>query len=145
MYDAELIGTDPSNRPRRIKIKETNLRPVTLGSSKRSRWVNGWWRLVIRSRCHRLSRLVLWSAKGRRINIVEDKFPLNRLSRRMPPLIRGNSGGALVNKNGELGGYQYRPSYRAPVSYTGYAFAVPVDIAKKIVNELDQVWYCSES
>ncbi|MBL8965277.1 MAG: trypsin-like peptidase domain-containing protein, partial [Phycisphaerae bacterium] len=75
------------------------------------------------------------SAKGRRINIVEDRFPIESFIQTDAAINPGNSGGALVNKNGELVGINTAIS--SPTgSYTGYAFAVPIDIAKKIVNDL---------
>jgi len=75
------------------------------------------------------------SAKGRRINIVEDKFPIESFIQTDAAINPGNSGGALVNKNGELVGINTAILSRTG-SYTGYAFAVPVDIAKKVVDDL---------
>jgi serine protease Do len=51
------------------------------------------------------------------------------------PINPGNSGGALVNVNGELVGINTAILSRTG-SYTGYGFAVPVDIATKIANDL---------
>jgi len=135
VYDAELIGTDPSTDLAVLKIKETNLRPVTLGSSK-SLAVGEW--VVAVGNPFSLSSTVtagIVSAKGRRINIVEDKFPIESFIQTDAAINPGNSGGALVNKNGELVGINTAILSRTG-SYTGYAFAVPVDIAKKIVNDL---------
>ena len=50
VYDAELIGTDPSTDLAVLKIKETNLPAVTLAIPRHSMWVNGWWPSVILSR-----------------------------------------------------------------------------------------------
>jgi S1-C subfamily serine protease len=135
VYDAELIGTDPSTDLAVLKIKETNLRPVTLGSSK-ALAVGEW--VVAVGNPFSLSSTVtagIVSAKGRRINIVEDKFPIESFIQTDAAINPGNSGGALVNKNGELVGINTAILSRTG-SYTGYAFAVPVDIAKKIVNDL---------
>src|SRR5690606_32905779 len=47
----------------------------------------------------------------------------------------GNSGGALVNKSGELVGINTAILSRTG-SYTGYAFAVPIDLVRKVVDDL---------
>src|SRR5690606_597684 len=53
------------------------------------------------------------------------------------PIYPCNSGGALVNVNGELVGINTAILSRTG-SYTGYGFAVPVDIATKVANDLIQ-------
>jgi serine protease Do len=75
------------------------------------------------------------SAKGRKINIVDDRFPLESFIQTDAAINPGNSGGALVNKNGDLVGINTAILSRTG-SYTGYAFAVPVDIVKKSVDDL---------
>ncbi len=134
-YDAELIGTDASTDLAVLKIKETNLPAITLGSSK-ALAVGEW--VVAVGNPFSLSSTVtvgIVSAKGRRINIVEDKFPIESFIQTDAAINPGNSGGALVNKNGELVGINTAILSRTG-SYTGYAFAVPVDIAKKVVDDL---------
>jgi S1-C subfamily serine protease len=134
-YDAELIGTDPSTDLAVLKIKETNLPAVTIGSSK-ALAVGEW--VVAVGNPFSLSSTVtvgIVSAKGRRINIVEDKFPIESFIQTDAAINPGNSGGALVNKNGDLVGINTAILSRTG-SYTGYAFAVPVDIAKKVVEDL---------
>ncbi len=134
-YEAELIGTDASTDLAVLKIKESNLPSITLGSSK-SLAVGEW--VVAVGNPFSLSSTVtvgIVSAKGRRINIVEDKFPIESFIQTDAAINPGNSGGALVNKNGELIGINTAILSRTG-SYTGYAFAVPVDIAKKVVDDL---------
>ncbi len=135
VYDAELIGTDPSTDLGVLKIKETNLPAITLGDSK-TLAVGEW--VVAVGNPFSLSSTVtagIVSAKGRRINIVEDKFPIESFIQTDAAINPGNSGGALVNKKGDLVGINTAILSRTG-SYTGYAFAVPVDIAKKVVNDL---------
>ncbi|NOT74163.1 MAG: PDZ domain-containing protein [Cyclobacteriaceae bacterium] len=135
VYDAELIGTDPSTDLGVLKIKETNLPAITLGNSK-TLAVGEW--VVAVGNPFSLSSTVtagIVSAKGRRINIVEDKFPIESFIQTDAAINPGNSGGALVNKSGDLVGINTAILSRTG-SYTGYAFAVPVDIAKKVVNDL---------
>jgi Do/DeqQ family serine protease len=134
-YDAELIGTDPSTDLAVLKIKETNLPAVVLGNSK-NLTVGEW--VVAVGNPFSLSSTVtagIVSAKGRRINIVDDKFPIESFIQTDAAINPGNSGGALVNKNGELVGINTAILSRTG-SYTGYAFAVPVDIARKVVEDL---------
>ncbi len=135
VYDAELVGTDPSTDLAVLKINETNLRPATLGNSKTL--AVGEWVIAVGNPFSLSSTVTVGivSAKGRRINIVEDRFPIESFIQTDAAINPGNSGGALVNKNGDLVGINTAIS--SPTgSYTGYAFAVPVDIAKKIVNDL---------
>jgi len=75
------------------------------------------------------------SAKGRKINIVDARFPIESFIQTDAAINPGNSGGALVDKNGDLVGINTAILSRTG-SYTGYAFAVPIDIAKKVVDDL---------
>ena len=134
-FDAELIGTDPSTDLAVLKIKEVDLPAITLGSSKNL--AVGEWVVAVGNPFSLSSTVTVGivSAKGRRINIVEDKFPIESFIQTDAAINPGNSGGALVNKNGELVGINTAILSRTG-SYTGYAFAVPVDIAKKVVGDL---------
>jgi serine protease Do len=134
-YEAELIGTDQSTDLAVLKIKENNLPAITIGSS-RSLQVGEW--VVAVGNPFSLSSTVtvgIVSAKGRKINIVDDRFPLESFIQTDAAINPGNSGGALVNKNGDLVGINTAILSRTG-SYTGYAFAVPVDIVKKSVDDL---------
>lgn len=134
-YNAELIGTDPSTDLAVLKIKETNLPAATLGNSKNLQV--GEWVLAVGNPFSLSSTVTagIVSAKGRRINIVNDQFPIESFIQTDAAINPGNSGGALVNKNGDLIGINTAILSRTG-SYTGYAFAVPVDIAKKVVEDL---------
>lgn len=135
VYEAELIGTDPSTDLAVLKIDETNLPAITLGSS--TNLAVGEWVIAVGNPFSLSSTVTagIVSAKGRRINIVEDKFPIESFIQTDAAINPGNSGGALVNKNGELVGINTAILSRTG-SYTGYAFAVPIDIAKKVVEDL---------
>ncbi|MFM8741569.1 MAG: S1C family serine protease [Cytophagales bacterium] len=134
-YEAELVGTDPSTDLAVLKIKETGLPAVILGSSKSL--AVGEWVIAVGNPLSLSSTVTVGivSAKGRRINIVDDKFPIESFIQTDAAINPGNSGGALVNKNGELIGINTAIVSRTG-SYTGYAFAVPIDIAKKVVEDL---------
>ena len=135
VYAAELVGTDPSTDLAVLKINETGLTPITLGNSNTLQ-VGEW--VVAVGNPFSLSSTVtvgIVSAKGRRIGILEDKFPIESFIQTDAAINPGNSGGALVNKSGHLVGINTAILSRTG-SYTGYAFAVPVDIAKKVVDDL---------
>jgi serine protease Do len=135
VYEAELVGTDPSTDLAVLKINATNLPAITLGTSQTLQ-VGEW--VVAVGNPFSLSSTVtagIVSAKGRRIGILEDKFPIESFIQTDAAINPGNSGGALVNKAGELVGINTAILSRTG-SYTGYAFAVPVDIAKKVVEDL---------
>lgn len=135
VYTAELIGTDPSTDLAVIKINETGLVPVALGNAKNIKV--GEWVLAVGNPFTLSSTVTagIISAKGRRIGILQDKFPIESFIQTDAAINPGNSGGALVNKNGELVGINTAILSRTG-SYTGYAFAVPVDIAKKVFDDL---------
>jgi len=135
VYPAELVGTDPSTDLAVLKIKESGLPAITLGQS--SALGVGEWVVAVGNPFSLTSTVTVGivSAKGRSINVVADKFPIESFIQTDAAINPGNSGGALVNKNGELVGINTAILSRTG-SYTGYAFAVPVDIVKKVVNDL---------
>ena len=137
IYDAELIGTDPSTDLAVIKVAKTNLPAITLGHSAD---VNvGEWVLAVGNPFNLTSTVTagIVSAKGRNINILKDRFPIESFIQTDAAINPGNSGGALVNQNGELVGINTAILSQTG-SYAGYGFAVPVDIVKKVYNDLVQ-------
>ncbi len=135
IYPAELIGIDPSTDLAVIKINATNLPPITLSTTKDVQV--GEWVIAVGNPYTLASTVTagIVSAKGRRIGILEDKFPLESFIQTDAAINPGNSGGALVNKKGDLVGINSAILSRTG-SYTGYAFAIPVDIVKKVFNDL---------
>ncbi len=135
VYTAELIGTNPSTDLAVIKINETGLPAITLGSSKNVQV--GEWVIAVGNPFSLSSTVTagIVSAKGRRIGILQDKFPIESFIQTDAAINPGNSGGALVNKNGDLVGINSAILSRTG-SYTGYAFAIPVDIVKKVFEDL---------
>jgi S1-C subfamily serine protease len=135
IYPAELIGTDPSTDLAVIKINATGLPAVSLGSSKNLQV--GEWVIAVGNPFSLASTVTagIVSAKGRKIGILEDKFPIESFIQTDAAINPGNSGGALVNKEGELVGINTAILSRTG-SYTGYAFAIPIDIARKVFSDL---------
>jgi Do/DeqQ family serine protease len=135
IYQAELVGTDPSTDLAVLKINETNLPAIQFGSSRNVRV--GEWVIAVGNPFSLSSTVTagIVSAKGRRIGILEDRFPIESFIQTDAAINPGNSGGALVNKAGELVGINTAILSRTG-SYTGYAFAIPVDIARKVVDDI---------
>ena len=135
VFSAELIGTDPSTDLAVLKINETGLPAIAMGNS--SNLQVGEWVVAVGNPFSLSSTVTVGivSAKGRRIGILQDKFPIESFIQTDAAINPGNSGGALVNKKGELVGIN-TAILSGTGSYTGYAFAVPVDIAKKVVDDI---------
>jgi len=75
------------------------------------------------------------SAKGRNINILEDDYSIESFIQTDAAVNPGNSGGALVNTNGELIGINTAIITRSG-KYEGYSFAIPANLASKIIRDL---------
>ena len=134
-YKAKLVGTDKNTDIAVLKIEAQNLPEIKRGSS-RSLQI-GEWVLAVGNPFNLTSTVTagIVSAKERQINILGGDFPLESFIQTDAPINPGNSGGALVNVNGELVGINTAILSRTG-SYTGYGFAVPVDVAIKVANDL---------
>ncbi|MEM6524660.1 MAG: trypsin-like peptidase domain-containing protein [Bacteroidota bacterium] len=134
-YPATLIGTDPSTDLAVLKVETQGLPEIKIGSSKNLSV--GEWVIAVGNPFNLTSTVTagIVSAKGREINILQGKFPIESFIQTDAAINPGNSGGALVNRAGELVGINTAILSRTG-SYAGYGFAVPVDIVNKIVNDL---------
>jgi Do/DeqQ family serine protease len=139
-YTAELIGADPQTDVALLKIKETDLPYLSYGNSDLVKV--GEWALAVGNPFNLTSTVTagIISAKGRNINIFENDpasglFPIESFIQTDAAVNPGNSGGALVNTNGELIGINTAIASQTG-SYAGYAFAIPVNIVRKIIADL---------
>lgn len=139
-YVGEVIGKDPTTDLALIKIKEKDLPAIPYGNSDNVKV--GEWVLAVGNPFNLTSTVTagIVSAKGRNINILENDpahgmFPIESFIQTDAAVNPGNSGGALVNSNGELVGINSAIASNTG-SYSGYSFAIPVNIAKKIVADL---------
>ncbi len=134
-YQAKLVGTDKNTDIAVLKIEAENLPEIKRGSSRTLQI--GEWVLAVGNPFNLTSTVTagIVSAKERQINILGGDFPLESFIQTDAPINPGNSGGALVNVKGELVGINTAILSRTG-SYTGYGFAVPVDVAIKIANDL---------
>lgn len=139
-YTADLIGKDPATDLALLKIKETGLPFMGYGNSDEVKV--GEWVLAVGNPFNLTSTVTagIVSAKGRNINILDNnpakgQFPIESFIQTDAAVNPGNSGGALVNTRGELVGINSAIASNTG-SYTGYSFAIPVNIARKVVADL---------
>jgi serine protease Do len=134
-YIAEVIGKDPNTDLAILKIKEEGLHYVPYGNSDELEV--GDWVLAVGNPFNLTSTVTagIVSAKGRNINILNEEFAIESFIQTDAAVNPGNSGGALVNTKGELIGINTAIASNTG-AYTGYSFAVPVNVARKVVNDL---------
>ncbi|MBQ9463176.1 MAG: trypsin-like peptidase domain-containing protein [Bacteroidales bacterium] len=136
-YPATVIGTDPATDVALIKIDASGLPTLNFADSDKLRL--GEWVLAIGSPLGKELRSTITagivSAKGRSMPNYNGEFKIESFIQTDAAVNPGNSGGALVNKAGELVGIN-TAIISTTGSYTGYSFAVPSNIVKKIVSDL---------
>ncbi len=135
-YKGTVIGTDPSTDLAVIKIDAgKNLPYMVYGNSDDVKL--GQWVLAIGYPLNLDVTVTagIISAKSRSIGINRSKSPVESFIQTDAAVNPGNSGGPLVNTNGELIGIN--SAIASPTgSYAGYSYAIPVNIVRKTVNDL---------
>ena len=134
-YQATLVGTDPATDVALLKIEANGLPVVPFGDSDKLRL--GEWVIAIGSPYDLRSTITagIVSAKGRSMPNYSGEFKIESFIQTDAAVNPGNSGGALVDKAGNLVGINTAIISQTG-SYAGYSFAVPVNIVKKIVYDL---------
>lgn len=139
-YIAKLIGADPGTDLALIKIDEKDLPFATFGNSDDVKI--GEWVLAVGNPFNLTSTVTagIVSAKSRSINLLQNNyqkeiFPLESFIQTDAAVNPGNSGGALVTPDGKLVGINTAIASRTG-SYSGYSFAIPSNIVKKITEDL---------
>lgn len=142
-YKATIIGRDADTDLALIKIEEKNLPAIAFANSDSA--LVGEWVVAVGNPFNLASTVTagIISAKGRNINILGDQMSRGS-STAIESFIQtdaavnpGNSGGALVNVSGELIGIN--TAIASPTgSYAGYSFAVPANIVKKVIFDLQK-------
>ena len=129
VYDAEVVGSDPKTDVALLKIKASRKLPtVALGDSDNIKV--GDWVLAV-GNPFGLNGTVTWgiiSAKGR----VIGQGPYDHFLQTDAAINPGNSGGPLVDMNGKVVGI----NTAIVASGQGIGFAVPINIAKKLIPQL---------
>jgi Do/DeqQ family serine protease len=142
---AKVIGRDANTDLALLKVSAKGLPVVKMGNSDDVRV--GEWVLAVGNPFNLTSTVTagIVSAKARAIGILGDgQDPAISKSRPIESFIqtdaainRGNSGGALVNTNGELIGINAAIASQTG-NYEGYGFAIPVNLAKKILDDFQK-------
>ena len=136
-YEATVIGTDPATDVAIIKVDAQNLPILPMGDSDALRL--GEWVLAIGSPLGAQLRSTITagivSAKGRSMPDYSGEFKIESFIQTDAAVNPGNSGGALVNKKGELVGINTAIVSQTG-SYSGYSFAIPVNIVRRVVEDL---------
>ena len=134
-YEATLIGTDPATDVALLKIDAQGLPVIPFGDSDKLRL--GEWVIAIGSPYDLRSTITagIVSAKGRSMPNYDGEFKIESFIQTDAAVNPGNSGGALVDKSGNLVGVNTAIISQTG-SYTGYSFAIPSNIVKKIAYDL---------
>lgn len=146
---ASIIGRDPQTDIAVIKVKADDLQYLTFGNSNELQV--GDWVLAVGNPFNLQSTVTagIVSAKGRYVGIIGSgsnspyqRQGQNQVRTGIESFIQtdaavnpGNSGGALVNLQGELIGINTAIASQTG-SYSGYSFAIPVTIARKAVSDI---------
>lgn len=136
-YKATVVGADPSSDLAVIKIEGKGLPYLVYGNSDDTRL--GQWVLAIGYPLNLDVTVTagIVSAKSRSIGINErqSNTAIESFIQTDAAVNPGNSGGALINTNGELIGIN--SAIASPTgSYAGYSYAIPVNIVKKVVTDI---------
>lgn len=138
-FEATLVGTDPTTDIALLKINSDNLPTVRYGNSDDLQI--GEWVLAVGNPMNLTSTVTagIVSAKGRNINILRNSetrdLSIESFIQTDAAVNPGNSGGALVNLNGDLVGINTAIASQTG-QFAGYSFAVPSAIVSKVVDDL---------
>ena len=132
-FSARIIGTDKSTDLALIKIDGKNLPTLPIGDSDKLKV--GEWVLAVGNPFNLNSTVTagIVSAKARMLG----GNPIESFIQTDAAINQGNSGGALVNTQGELVGINAM-LYSQTGSYSGYGFAIPTTIMNKVVADIKQ-------
>jgi Do/DeqQ family serine protease len=137
-FKAELVGADPNTDLALLKIDASDLYWVPMGNSDDVKL--GQWVLAVGNPYNLTSTVTagIISAKGRNLGILgNQRYRIESFLQTDAALNHGNSGGALVNTEGELIGIT-SAIVSATGEYSGNSFAIPVEIVKKVVADLKE-------
>lgn len=138
LYEARVIGTDPTTDLAIIKIDAQNLPAITLGNSDEVSV--GEWVLAIGNPFQLRSTVTagIVSALSRSVQIADgndSQLRIESFIQTDAAINKGNSGGALVNTSGELVGINTAIASQSG-TYQGYGFAVPSNLVSKVMRDL---------
>ncbi len=136
--EAKIIGRDPLTDLAVIKIDAENLPAAYFGDSDKLKV--GSWVMAIGNPLSYLTSTVtagIVSATGRNINIIRDNYGVENFIQTDAAINPGNSGGALVDLTGAVVGINSAIATNGfSASYIGYGFAIPINMAKSVAQDL---------
>jgi serine protease Do len=139
-YKAKVIGKDASSDLAVLKIDAAGLPFLLYGNSEALKL--GQWVLAIGYPLNLETTVTagIVSAKGRSIGINrrQSETPVESFIQTDAAINSGNSGGALINTDGQLIGINAAINGGYTGTYIGYGYAIPVNLVKKVVNDLIQ-------
>ncbi len=139
VMNGRVIGTDPSTDLALVKIDAKDLPSVRFGDSDKLKV--GEWVLAVGNPMGLTSTVTagIVSAKARSISSATNskQMGIESFIQTDAAINRGNSGGALVNTDGELVGIN-TAIYSETGSYAGYSFAIPTSIVSKVIADLKE-------
>jgi serine protease Do len=134
-FSASVVGRDPNTDIAVIKIDARGLPVVALANSDAigvGDWVVA---LGYPLQLGATATAGIVSAKGRNIGILEGQQSLEHYIQTDAAINPGNSGGPLVDLLGRVGGVN--SAIKSPTGYySGYGFAVPINIAARVADDL---------
>lgn len=135
MFDARIVGADPTTDLAVLKIDAAQLPSVVVGNSDQVDV--GEWVLAIGNPFRLRSTVTagIVSALSRDVQIINEQMRIESFIQTDAAINRGNSGGALVNTSGELIGINTAIASQSG-SYQGYGFAVPSNLASKVASDI---------
>ncbi len=135
-FNARVIGTDPNSDIALLKISATKLSPIVFGNSDNVKV--GEWILAVGNPFGLNSTVTagIVSAKARGVN-KGNNVGIESFIQHDAAVNPGNSGGALVNIDGELIGINTM-IYSQTGNYAGHSFAIPSTVVKKIITDIKQ-------
>ncbi|MEL7120373.1 MAG: trypsin-like peptidase domain-containing protein [Bacteroidota bacterium] len=134
-YTARIVGKDPTTDLAVLKVNANDLPNIYLADSDRVEV--GQWVLAVGNPFNLSSTVTagIISAKGRNLDIIQGRYSIESFLQTDAVVNPGNSGGALVNVDGNVVGIN-TAILTETGSYEGYAFAIPSNLVRKVVEDL---------
>ena len=134
-FKAKLIGTDKYTDLAVIKIDAENLPVATLGNSDDVEVGHIVFAIGAPLGLKSTMTQGIVSALGRNIGIIGDAYGIENFIQTDAAVNPGNSGGPLVNINGEVIGINSAIA-TTNARYQGYSFAIPLNLAKQVATDI---------
>ena len=136
-FDATVVGTDPLTDLAVVKIDAKNLPVAFLGNSDNLKV--GQWVMAIGNPLSLASTVTagIVSAIDRgQLGLIRDSYGVENFIQTDAAINPGNSGGALVDLSGSVIGINSAIASGGGGTYIGYGFAIPVNLAKAVAQDL---------